>query len=131
MNKPLQNAGLKVTPQRMLLLEQLQNNAKPVSIMDLIRIPQINNSMNQSTAYRSLEKLAEAGIIYKTYLNGVVHYEWQDQHHHHLVCQGCGKTEPIAICGLKNFTLPNHSQFAIITNHILEVLGVCQTCHNS
>ena len=125
----LHHAGLKATPARGLLLRVLQDRAKPLTISQLLAIETIASSMNKTTIYRSLEKMVEAGILYKTYFNGeAAHYEWQDRHHHHLTCNACGYHEKIDSCGYKNYQISPDSNFSNVTNHVVELFGICNSC---
>jgi Fe2+ or Zn2+ uptake regulation protein len=128
--KLLQQTGLKVTKARILLLETLQEISRPVSIADLQQHPAICRVMNITTLYRSLDKMAEANLIYKTWFDdGVVHYEWQDVHHHHITCNRCGYREPIEICPrIDSRVLDNSKRFSIINNHVLELFSICSVC---
>ena len=125
----LQNYGLKVTSARMLLLQTLKQLSRPVTIASLLQNDHIAKSMNKTTLYRSLEKMAEQGIIYKTYFNGEsAHYEWQESHHHHITCNECGYREPVSTCLIKNYQPKSASKFATVTNHVVELFGTCQSC---
>ena len=53
-----------------------------------------------ASVYRALDGLAELGLVLKVDLgDGVSRFEPADprgDHHHHLVCDDCGKVEPFA-----------------------------------
>lgn len=130
MKELLQKAGLKVTPARLLLLKSLKEYARPITIQDLISRESIGNKMNKTTLYRSLEKMADAGLLYKTSFQGdAVHYEWQDNHHHHITCTNCGLRDsidcPSKIIKTDRVTSKN---FETVATHVLEYFGLCNTC---
>lgn len=53
-----------------------------------------------ASVYRALEGLAALGLVQRVDLgDGIARYERGDvegDHHHHLVCERCGKVEPFA-----------------------------------
>lgn len=80
------------------------------------------------TVYRNLHLFHELGIIETTELNGEKHFRMNcaTHHHHHFICNDCGKTKKINICpmdDLKN-TLAEYE----VQDHKFEVYGLCPTC---
>ena len=52
-----------------------------------------------ATVYRVLDVLLQRGLIQRVDLGGVARYEpalASGEHHHHLVCDDCGRVEPFA-----------------------------------
>jgi Fur family transcriptional regulator, ferric uptake regulator len=52
-----------------------------------------------ATVYRVLDLLWQRGLVQRVDLGGVARYEpalASGEHHHHLVCEDCGKVEPFA-----------------------------------
>lgn len=89
-------------------------------------------SPNRSTIYRELQFLTKNNIVTKNTISGVDYYEIPQDHHHHLVCLGCGLIKKIEI---KNHLkkqekkIAQENRFDII-NHSLEFYGYCQKCQN-
>lgn len=58
-----------------------------------------------ASVYRALEGLDELGLAQRVDLgDGIARYERSDprgEHHHHLVCDDCGKVEPFEDPGLE------------------------------
>ncbi|MGH3078054.1 MAG: Fur family transcriptional regulator [Gaiellaceae bacterium] len=58
-----------------------------------------------ASVYRALDGMAELGLVQRVDLgDGVARYERADptgDHHHHLVCDDCGKVEPFEDAGLE------------------------------
>jgi Fur family ferric uptake transcriptional regulator len=52
-----------------------------------------------------------------------------DKHHHHVVCQGCGKVEDFIDCKIDEIAnqITNKTGFSI-RKHILEFSGFCKKC---
>jgi Fur family ferric uptake transcriptional regulator len=58
-----------------------------------------------ASVYRALDGMAELGLVQRVDLgDGVARFERADptgDHHHHLVCDDCGKVEPFEDAGLE------------------------------
>ncbi|HEY82807.1 MAG TPA: transcriptional repressor [Dehalococcoidia bacterium] len=90
----LKNKGLKLTPQRRLILNIIHESGGHLTaeeILDYVhaRVP----GVNKSTVYRTLELLEELGCVYKSELGDrFIYHHAEEGHHHHLVCRACGKS---------------------------------------
>lgn len=91
----IRTAGLRLTPQRTLVLEALAE-ATPahLSADDVWRtVAGRYSGINRSTVYRVLEQLTELGLVAQHRHGGsAARYELRrgDSHHHHLRCSSCG-----------------------------------------
>jgi Fur family ferric uptake transcriptional regulator len=93
----LKGRGLRMTPQRQLILDAVASARGHVSA-DQVHQQVIRHfpDVNVTTVYRTLEVLEEIGLMRHTHFhNGVAQYERTDEApHHHLVCTVCeGETE--------------------------------------
>lgn len=94
--------------------------------------------VSQTTVYRSLPLLEQAGIISRpvhlqTSSRECAVYEHVDEHSHHdhLVCSRCGKTvefEYPAIEVLQDAVALEHG--FVLQRHHLELVGVCADCRS-
>lgn len=88
-------------------------------------------AVNQSTVYRSLERLATNGKVSVSDMGtGSAVYEILDgSPHHHLVCQQCGNVSTIGDDDVSDFfaRIQEKNQFKVITNHLI-LFGTCKTC---
>ncbi len=90
----LAERGIRLTPQRMMILEAIAARDDHFSAEEIYaQVRQRYSHMNLSTVYRTLEVLAQAGLVTETDLaDGRVRYHWTEKsRHHHLICQGCGQ----------------------------------------
>jgi len=83
-----------MTPQRMMVLSAIERSDHHISAEEIhaqvvARYPHVNIS----TVYRTLELLNRLGLVTETDMGGGrVRYHPADKgHHHHLVCQECGR----------------------------------------
>lgn len=101
-------------------------------------VVEIMNELNKKelqidkvTIYRTLTSFVELGIVEETqFKNKISVYELADQdHHHHVVCEACGKIEDIHLDeNLLVQAAKKNSSFQI-TSHHLEFFGLCKKCH--
>ncbi|MEJ7653714.1 MAG: Fur family transcriptional regulator [Chloroflexia bacterium] len=128
----LQKLGYRLTPQRMMILEEMLESDDHVTAEKLYeqvrrRYPHISFS----TVYRTLEVLRDSGFITQTDLGGG---RWQyhpvdKAHHHHLVCQGCGdvaKVDQSVLADLQRRLDEEHG-FDALLNHFA-IFGRCRNC---
>jgi Fur family ferric uptake transcriptional regulator len=90
----LRENGHRLTPQRMLVIEALHNADRHISAEEIYK--QLHRRYpyaNISTVYRTLELLKELNLVTEAdFGEGRVRYHVAEKgHHHHLVCQSCGK----------------------------------------
>ena len=55
-------------------------------------------------------------------------YELAEDHHHHLICEGCGGITEFAQCPLDLQGLPDVGGDFEVRAHSLEVYGTCPDC---
>ncbi|QZY55434.1 Fur family transcriptional regulator [Crassaminicella profunda] len=129
----LRNQGYKLTNQRKALLQVLFHHKKHFLSAEEIYLKTREKyaKTNFSTIYRNLEILENLGIIHKTNIHATTaHYELisRASHHHHIICKGCGKTEPIDFCPLEEILSKfDHKNFTL-TDHKFELYGYCSKC---
>jgi Fur family transcriptional regulator, peroxide stress response regulator len=87
--------GLKVTPQRIAILEaiiKLNNHPKAENIIDYIRINHPN--IATATVYKVLDALVANGLIVKVKTErDVMRYDAVIESHHHLYCSDSDRIE--------------------------------------
>ena len=129
--KTLKQKGLKLTPQRRLIIDALHETDAHLTAEEIIthvqaRMPEVN----KSTIYRTLELLEGAGCVFKSELgNHSIYHHAEEGHHHHLVCSKCGRTID---CDEDLFvpverSLGEKYGFTVNFNHVV-MSGLCQEC---
>jgi Fur family ferric uptake transcriptional regulator len=84
------------------------------------------------TIYRTLQMLAELGLLCKLHIGGICgSYVMRRPagHHHHLICSRCGRVVEFAGCdfGELEQRLTQETGFKL-EGHLLEFLGWCPEC---
>jgi Fur family transcriptional regulator, ferric uptake regulator len=129
----LKQKGLKLTPQRRLIVDIIHDAHEHISAEEIIgyvqrRMP----GVNKSTIYRTLDILEQAGCVYKSESDDhFIYHHAEEGHHHHLVCTKCGKTVE---CSDNLFHSVEHSlqknySFSADFTHVV-INGVCAACKN-
>jgi Fe2+ or Zn2+ uptake regulation protein len=125
----LWNENLKATPSRIRLLELFSKSKQPISMKEIIK--EIGfKTIDEATIYRTLEVFKEKGLIRQIdFRKDHAYYELANSDHHHLVCNSCGRIEDFEGCKeLINRVLRRSKQFSKVSQHSLELFGLCKQC---
>ena len=128
----LREKGHRLTPQRMLVIEALHSADKHISAEELYeQLHERYPYSNISTVYRTLELLKQLNLVTETdFGEGYVRYHIAEKgHHHHLVCQGCGKImdlDEVTLYPLKEELLQKYGFNADLRH--LAISGECRKC---
>jgi len=126
---------LRYTAGRRALVRVLRAADRPVTLPELL---ELTADLPQSSAYRNLSLLEEAGIVRRlTHGADHAHYELAEtltEHHHHLICDECGSVADITLPAVLEDTideafdaLADAAGFTA-TSHIIDVYGLCGDC---
>jgi len=121
-----------LTPQRMMVVEALHGADKHVSAEEIYaQVKARYPYANISTVYRTLDLLKELGLVTEIALgDGCVRFHPAEKgHHHHLVCQKCGKMIDLPESALAQLEAALYSmyQFKADLKH-MAVFGLCSQC---
>jgi Fur family ferric uptake transcriptional regulator len=130
--KELRKVDLRATPARIAIMNFLEKTNQPVdanSIMNYLNIKNIKT--DPATVFRIMNALTQKGItIPIEFQEGKMRYELAGKkHHHHLVCENCGKVEDVlsqAIPALEK-EIKRMNKF-LVKRHSLEFFGLCKLC---
>lgn len=128
--KNLSNAGLRVTKQRRAMLEVLANAENPLSAEETHTGMPLA-SCDLVTVYRSLDQFERIGVVQLGVReNGTKVYclSHGHDHHHHLTCRSCGRTERIDLCMGEELDQVGQSFGFTELSHVMEVFGTCPDC---
>ncbi len=131
----LQQAELRPTRQRMAILEALGRSARPVTAQalhaQLNRGGRSDAGPGLATIYRTLQALADAGLA-RTFPAGEGELSYKlcaPEHHHHLICERCGRVEEIPSCEMEGWAskIARKRGFRV-TSHQADIYGRCGRC---
>jgi Fur family ferric uptake transcriptional regulator len=124
--------GYRMTPQRMMVLDAIGNSEHHISADEIYaKVVTKYPHLNISTVYRTLELLHKLGLVTQTDLGGGrVRYHPADKgHHHHLVCQECGKVIDLdeSVLDHLKLVLQRDYKFEPDIRH-MAFFGICGDC---
>lgn len=89
--------------------------------------------VSRASVYRVMEELEELGFLQRVEVGrGVLRYEPTRHgagHHHHLVCESCGRLEPFRDEGLERAVRRAGERLALRAfEHEIVLRGACRSC---
>ncbi len=89
------------------------------------------DAVGLATVYRAVQSLADDGELdsIRTDSGEALYRRCSPQHHHHLVCRGCGRTVEVDGPAVEQWAdrVAGEHGFADIS-HTLEIFGTCAEC---
>jgi Fur family transcriptional regulator, ferric uptake regulator len=129
----LRQQGHRLTPQRLQVLQIIKACGKHMTAEEIHAaiLPQ-QPYLDIATVYRTLQWLQSVGLVAPIGMgDGKLHYEYHGpgNHHHHLVCQGCGAQIQISDDELNQLKqdLQQRYGFQLQIDH-LALPGRCANC---
>jgi len=133
----------KITPQRQIILKALIDRAQGADPAHHLSADQVHAIVRQTnpevglaTVYRTLDLLAELGILQKVnFGDGRSRYEFTEartHHHHHVVCVQCGKVVEFTDELLRSLDASIQQQLGFrILDQELTFYGYCRNCRKA
>lgn len=127
----LRARGYRMTPQRLAILHVLRHEGTHLAPAEVYKkarkeLPRLT----EPTVYRTLEFLADNGLVRPSYsATGHLTYEIAGSEHHHIVCRTCGAEVEVEHTLLESLyrLLENTSGYRSIDSHVT-FFGVCPAC---
>lgn len=127
----LTHLGVKVTKQRLVVIEILEKAKEPITAEEIYDQVEDKELLNYSTVYRTLNTLSEKGALIKTgEPGGKMYFQLKGHHHtHELECLACHKHIPIEACPVDAFSRAVSKETGfVVTEHYLRIKGLCAEC---
>src|SRR5690625_3916672 len=127
--KRLKDHGYKTTKRRKDMLAFFADNDRYRTAKELNEHLEITyQGISFDTVYRNLHLFHKLGILEMTELNSEKHFRMAcaQYHHHHFICNVCGKTKKINICPMDEVKDDLNNYY--IQDHKFEVYGLCPVC---
>lgn len=95
----LHQRGLRVTPQRQLVLEAIDRLGHATPDAVCAEVQRVASGVNPSTIYRTLELFEKLGLVRHAHFGAgsPTYHSASAAAHLHLVCDGCGAVDEAAI----------------------------------
>jgi len=124
----LREKGLKITPQRLMILKYLdENRTHPDADTIYNDLKKTNPSLSRTTVYNTLDVPRDKKIILELTISKTeTRYDFCTDPHHHFLCKHCGYIIDVDI------KCP-HQEKPMVDGHKVEEIhgyfkGVCKTC---
>jgi Fur family ferric uptake transcriptional regulator len=127
----LKEAKLYCTEARVAILKVFMGAARPLS-QEQISGHLESHASNRVTVYRTLESLAEAGLVHRAFMEDRAwHFELADhctehQCHPHFTCTRCGVTQCMTDISLPMAVIPRKGY--VISRQQVRLEGLCPAC---
>jgi|SRR5579862_2187254 len=132
LRKGCADRGLRLTPQREVLLRVLSKAMGHPTAVDMVqRVREVLPTVSQATVYRNLQELLQEGVIRTLEVAGTaVQFEVNPDDHHHFICRKCGQVWDVYLSSLdvrinRRRTELNGFQ---IDRRDVQLHGVCAGC---
>jgi Fur family ferric uptake transcriptional regulator len=128
----LSDHGYKRTTQRAVILDILEGAGGHLSAEEVARLVEEGGvPLNRSTVYRTLDTLAEIGVVKATRMGRALYYEVNEagEEHHHIRCNHCHRMVHLDASRVDRLLrqLADEQGFDVSDIQVL-VRGLCKTC---
>lgn len=144
MNFPsmLRSAGLKVTGTRMALLKLIAGDGRHMTADEITAgLHDAGIPVDRVTVYRNIDRMIREGLVIATHLPGRalrvgLCTQPEAPHHHHIVCQNCGRVAESDGCVVSTQWSTLKSQIYQstgfeLTDHSMQYIGICPKCQQA
>lgn len=131
----LREEGHFITDPRETIIEYLTKNAEAATADEIVEdLHAQGNDIDRSSIYRTINLFSDLGIVDNVlFRDGVKRVELSSEfggsHHHHLICEDCGKVIEFEECGIENLQRIAEIKHEFdVENHHMEFYGRCSNC---
>lgn len=124
--------GIRSTRQRNAIAALLDDMDKFRSAQELHdELRRRGEGIGLTTVYRTLQSLADAGVVdvLRTDTGESMYRQCSTGHHHHLVCRHCGRTVEVEGPTVESWAENTADTYEFTeVSHMLEIFGTCRPC---
>ena len=124
---------LKRTEQRETILDVFLRSKRHLTVEELYDLVKHKDpTIGLTTVYRTMKLFSECNLARANHFEeGRVRYEQQHKtaHHDHMICQTCGETIEFVHPQIEKLQEKVAREYGFrITNHRMEIYGLCENC---
>lgn len=115
---------------REAVIELLDSQPCALTALEIEDALRPGRRVGRASVYRVLDELETLGLVSRVDVgDGIARYEPHRGHHHHLVCDGCGRLEPFQDDALEQaiHRLAERVSFDV-SDHDVTLHGCCERC---
>ncbi len=129
----LRQRGMRVTSERLALLEEIYNHHDHIDAEALLAAMQSKGlKISRATVYRNLDLLVECGLVRKQRLGRnrfLYEHVHPGQRHDHLVCRECGRVVEFVSPGIAAMQAEICRAHGFVPGEFaLQIQGLCNAC---
>jgi Fur family ferric uptake transcriptional regulator len=130
----LAEAGHRRGGARTAIIELLDEQHCALSAAEIQeRLQRRGREASRASIYRVMEELEQIGLVARVEVGqGTSRYEparGPSDHHHHIVCERCGRLEPFSDAGLERAIERVSERLAVeVSEHEIVLRGACRSC---
>ncbi len=130
----LKDEGLRVTPQRLLVLQVLQEAEEHLDAEAIhARAREHDPNVSLATVYRTLNKLKEMGLVEQRYFARDHKREYYEatgkEEHYHFTCLGCGEVIEVRTPRIAQARRELSEKLGLVFSHACICFeGYCPSC---
>ncbi len=133
--RALERSGHRVTEARRAIASLVDARVGHFTAANLIADARARRqSIGRATIFRSLDLFTDLRVVERLDLPTGDHayVRCEPEHHHHVVCERCGRSDDVSDCGLAEVAhaIARRTGYAI-ESHRLELFGLCPACQGS
>ncbi len=132
--RALSDAGYRRGGARRAILELLDEQPCALSAVEIERaLLDRGREVSRASVYRVMDELEEIGLVQRVEIGqGIVRYEpvrGGPGHHHHLVCDSCGRLQPFRDDGIERAIRRLSERLPVqVSEHEVVLHGACESC---
>jgi len=128
----LKNIGVRLTPQRLLILDIVSHGDQHLGVEEIFRGAQDSYPyIDIATVYRTLHLFKKLDLVTEVEIGDKLHFELTDpgSRHHHMVCKGCGGAFNLDPDYLEEFRNTLYREFSFQPDlDNFTITGICALC---
>ncbi len=125
----LKNAGYKITPQRLAVIEYLNRSPGHFTANDVYKeIRRSIPTITLATVYNILKAFTDVKCINSFDIDGTTWFESEVELHANLLCKECGSIMDIKVDKSRLIDLLSENTNADIENVTIFIRGLCPSC---
>lgn len=127
----LRSKGMRVTPQRLAVLEAVARGGKhPCAEEVYRRVREAVPNISLATVYKALNDLRGVGELKAVAVSGKIRYDVTGRApHHHMICEACREVTDVEADEIRLADLPKPSgkNFRVLETEVI-YRGICRKC---
>ncbi len=131
LQEKLRESGLKLTPQRLAILDYLEgNHAHPTAAQIFQDLKSQYPTMSMATVYNTVGSLVKLGLIRELKIDKEhSSYDFEVEPHHHFLCRNCGLVKDVGLeAPPPSFRKFEEENKAHVEEVSILLSGLCENC---